>query len=207
LEKASSLQEQWQQPAVLKQMIQRYYRFMQLKASHPHNTLLIPTLDIEIVWQTHLLRSEMYRNDCLRLFRRVIDHSLIMKNEMEQFFKEQAFLDTCQLYQQRFGDDYFSLPSSQWKNKVVPKFLYDDYGSMDDEKLVTYSYWDKTHYTFSENLPRDYENPSSFTEGDLIFDGKWLELCEEFMSKAFDKMSTQINFFRKPSGIDLRSEA
>ncbi len=41
---------------------------------NPPNTLLIPILDIEIVWQTHLLQPEMYRNDCLRLFRRIIDH-------------------------------------------------------------------------------------------------------------------------------------
>ncbi|CAF3929083.1 unnamed protein product [Adineta steineri] len=49
LEKASKFQEQWQRPPVLKQMITRYYRFMRLKASHPTNILLIPTMDIEIV--------------------------------------------------------------------------------------------------------------------------------------------------------------
>ncbi len=50
LEKASNFQKEWKEPVVLKQMIQRYYRFMQLKALHPPNILLIPTLDIEIVW-------------------------------------------------------------------------------------------------------------------------------------------------------------
>ncbi|CAF1382366.1 unnamed protein product [Rotaria sordida] len=35
LEKASKFQEQWQQSSILKQIIIRYYRFMQLKASHP----------------------------------------------------------------------------------------------------------------------------------------------------------------------------
>lgn len=33
-----------------------------------------------------------HRNDCLRLFHRIIDHSLIIINEMEPFFKERAFL-------------------------------------------------------------------------------------------------------------------
>jgi hypothetical protein len=78
---------------------------MQLKASHPSNILLIPTLDIEIVWQTHLLRPEMYQADCLRLFRRVIDHSLLI-SDIENFLKVQAFQDTCQLYEQRFGEQY-----------------------------------------------------------------------------------------------------
>ena len=91
---------------------------MQLKASQPSNILLIPTLDIEIVWQTHLLRPKMYRNDCLRLFRRIIDHSLIIENEMEKFFKEQAFLDTCQLYQERFGEEYCPSPFAVGKSNI-----------------------------------------------------------------------------------------
>ncbi|CAF1569213.1 unnamed protein product [Rotaria sordida] len=69
LEKASKFQEQWQQSSILKQMIIIYYRFMRLKASHPTNLLLVPTLDIEIAWQTHLLRPEIYQADCIRLFR------------------------------------------------------------------------------------------------------------------------------------------
>ena len=51
---------------------------MEMKVSVSKNVLLIPTLDIEIVWQTHWLRPDMYRADCLRLFRRIIDHSLIL---------------------------------------------------------------------------------------------------------------------------------
>ena len=76
---------------------------MQLKASQPSNILLVPTLDIEIVWQTHLLRPEMYHADCLRLFRRVIDHSLLI-SDIQQFLMEQAFRDTCHLYEQKFGE-------------------------------------------------------------------------------------------------------
>ncbi|CAF3948786.1 unnamed protein product [Rotaria sordida] len=87
LEKVSKFQEQWQQSSILKQMIIRYYRFMQLKASHPTNLLLVPTLDIEIVWQTHLLRPEIYQ-----------------ANDIEDCLKEQAFQDTCQFYEQRFGE-------------------------------------------------------------------------------------------------------
>ncbi len=161
LEKASRFQEQWQQSAILKQMIQRYYRFMQLKASQPSNILLIPRFDIEIVWQTHLLRPEMYRNDCLRLFQRIIDHSLIMENDMEQYFKEQAFLDTCQLHEQRFGEKYCLLPLMK-KKKTTSNDWYHDYESRNDDKPIC-SYWDETHFEFVLNPPRDYENPFSFT--------------------------------------------
>jgi hypothetical protein len=66
---------------------------MQLKASLPPNILLVPTLDMEIVWQTHLLRPKMDQANCLHLFRRIIDHSLlttktdrkILTSEMDQW--------------------------------------------------------------------------------------------------------------------------
>ena len=196
LKKASSFQEQWHQSSVLKQMIQRYYRFMQLKALHPPNTLLIPTLDIEMVWQTHLLRPEIYHNDCLRLFHRIIDHSLIMKNEMEQFFKQQAFVDTCELYEKKFGEEYCSLPTEAKRSRHTL-----------NRNEVVHSYWDQTTFSFSANSPSDYENPFSFTEGDLIFDGKWLHFCQEFMFNAVDKVAANSTYFHKPSGIDLGKRA
>jgi hypothetical protein len=102
---------------------------MQLKASCPNNILLIPTLDIEMIWQTHLLRPEMYREDCLRLFHRIIDHSLLT-NEMGQFFKEQAFIDTCNLYEERFGEQYCPLPKGKNKEEVAPKYVHHVFGSL-----------------------------------------------------------------------------
>jgi hypothetical protein len=194
LDKASCFQ---QQSSVLKQMTQRYYRFMQLKASQPSNIFLIPTLDIEIVWQTHLLRPEMYQNDCLRLFHRVIDHSLII-NDVHKFYKDQAFLDTCQLYEQKYGEKYCSLPSMEER--------VNDVSSSDDDE-PTYSYWDKTHFEFSSNPPNEYENPFSFTEGDIILDGKWFEFCKQFMYDALDKVAIQGRVFRSLTHIDLGSGA
>ncbi|CAF1068161.1 unnamed protein product [Adineta steineri] len=180
-ENASHIHEQCSQTIVLKQMIQRYYRFMQLKASNAPNILLIPTLDIEIVWQTHLLRPEIYRNDCLRLFYRIIDHSLTIKDEIEQCFKEQAFLDTCQLYEQIFGEKYCTLPMNIKEKNVIS---HNDYRSVCIKKPI-YCYWNQTYFDFSSNLSNDYENPFSFTENDIIHDGKWLNLWKENMFNGY----------------------
>ncbi len=46
------------------------------------------------IWQTHWFRPEIYQKDCLRLFHRIIDHSLLV-NEIGRTFKEQVFLETC----------------------------------------------------------------------------------------------------------------
>ncbi|CAF2995915.1 unnamed protein product [Rotaria sp. Silwood2] len=195
LEKISRFQEQWQESIILKQMIKRYYQFMQLKASLPTNVLLIPTLDIEIIWQTHLLRPEMYQNDCVRLFHRVIDHSLIVNNNIEQFFKERAFLDTYQLYEQKFGEKYCELSLIEENNNNIQSYsLYDEYESLSHTKQI-YSYWDKTSFEFSSNSPKNYENPFSFTEDDIILDGKWFYiLCRKFMGDVMIKLTTHGRF-------------
>jgi hypothetical protein len=158
---------------------------MQPKASHPSNILLIPTLDIEIVWQTHLLRPEMYQADCLRLFRRVIDHSLLI-SEIEKFLKDPAFQDTCQLYEQRFGEQYCPLPSFADPETTTSNFhqyLLDS----NSDNCRNGSYWNETYFEFSSESPKNYENPFSFTESDLIMDGKWLDFCKQFMTDAMKK--------------------
>ena len=175
LGKASKFQHQWRQSSSIKQIITRYYRFMQLKASFP-NILLVPTLDIEMIWQTHLLRPEMYREDCMRLFHRIIDHSLLT-SEVEQIVKEEAFVDTCKLYEERFGEEYCPLPESD--ERVPPK--YEHRGSGRLRCLVPdYLYWDKTYFTFPVKSSANHDdNTFSFTEADVILDGNWLDLCKK----------------------------
>ena len=202
LEKASKFQAEWRQSEIIKQMITRYYRFMQLKASCPNNILLIPTLDIEIIWQTHLLRPSMYRDDCMRLFHRIIDHSLLT-NDFEQFLKEQAFVDTCKLYEERFGEEYCPLPQTK---KTLPKYEHHVFGSLKC-LIPVYSYWDETHFSFSTKSSKNYnENPFSFTEADIILDGNWLDLCKQFMNSMLSKVTVE-DYYREPNKIDLTTSA
>ena len=178
---------------------------MQLKASHPSNILFIPTLDIEIVWQTHLLRPEIYQADCLRLFHRVIDHSLLI-SDIEDALKEQAFRDTCQLYEQRFGEQYCSLQWITETKKTVPNFPPRRF-DLDRDVNPAYSYWDRSYFKFLSTPSKDYENPFSFTEGDLIMDGKWLDFCKQFMTDALKKAPISEYHRVKAGEINLESGA
>ncbi|CAF0951485.1 unnamed protein product [Adineta steineri] len=183
--KRSKLQAEWRQAPVIKQMITRYYHFIQLKALYPSDILLIPTLDIEIIWQTHLLRPKMYREDCIRLFHRVIDHSLLA-NEIEQFLKEQAFNETCKLYEERFHEPYCPLPDRKNKKAVEAKYCHPTMGSLECI-IPIYSYWDETHVTFS-STNHDDDNPFSFTETDVILDGNWFDLLQQYMKEMISKV-------------------
>ncbi|CAF3661931.1 unnamed protein product [Adineta steineri] len=204
LKKASCFQQQWEQLHILKQMIARYYRFMQLKASNKSDTLLIPTLDIEIVWQTHLLRPKMYRNDCIRLFGFVIDHSLLHNDyNHASTNKAQAFLDTYKLYEQRFGKHYCSLSSCRKRNPVGCG--NDHISSLRCDNEV-YSYWDESFYEFLPKPPKDYKNPFSFTTDDILSDWKWLYLCKQYISRANKLSMGKEGFVHYPTYISLEPE-
>jgi hypothetical protein len=204
LEKASKFREEWRHSAILQQMIQRYYRFLQLKVLYPKN-VLVPTLDIEIIWQTHLLRPSMYRDDCLRLFHKIIDHSLLT-NDIEQFLKNEAFNETCQLYEQRFGEQYCSLPSNNQNKAKTPIHVHPRFSPILCS-IPVYSYWDKTFFQFLSNPPNSYENPFSFTEADVILDGNWLNLCKRFMSEMLSKMGDNIASFYASDALSLKATA
>jgi hypothetical protein len=189
LEKVSEFQVYWyQQPTIIKQMIFRYYRFMKLKALSPFNILLVPTLDIEIIWQTHLLRPEMYRTDCLRLFGKIIDHSLLTDN-IGQFLKEQAFIDTCQLYEEHFSEQYCSLPTDRENQKRNPKYEKTSSNKGYRCLIPNYSYWDETYFEFGTEISNDYANPFSFNESDIITDSNWLITYRTFMFEMQWKIS------------------
>ena len=115
---------------------------------------------------------------------------------MEQFLKKQAFLDTCQLYEERFGEKYCL---KKEENEVR--------SGRSSNSTDIYSYWDETYFNFTSQAPIDYTNPFSFTEADVLLDSKWFDLCKQFMSNAIDKVSPHIEYFRKSSELDLGKEA
>lgn len=183
LEKVSEFGSKWCKRRIVRRMITRYYRFMLLKASFPNNILLVPTLDIEIIWQTHLLRPEKYRSDCLRLFHRIIDHSLFL-DEIGYSLKNQAFVDTCQLYHERFGEPYCFLPATKNKRELLIGHTYDQISRLNNDDSLNYSYWDKTYFNLAQKASSIHENPFSFTEMDVISDSNWLKLCKSFMKRS-----------------------
>ena len=187
-EKVSAFQEYWYKPDVLKQMIQRYYRFMKLKADFQFNIILVPTLDIEMIWQIHLSHSQMYRADCLRLFGQIIHHSLLTDN-IGQFLKEQAFIETCQLYEEHFSEEYCPLPIDIGNRNRTSK--YEEALSSEGFRCIvpSYSYWDETSFDFTKAISTDYENLFSFTEDDVIAGSYWLDSYKTFMYDTRWKMS------------------
>jgi hypothetical protein len=168
---------------------------MLLKNFYP-NVFLIPTIDIEIIWQSHLLRPLMYRNDCLRLFDKIIDHSLLLNN-IQQSFKQQSFLHTYYLYEKHFHEKYCSLSLKRSFSKYIYPYF---------NLTPIYSYWDGTLVQFSKDYPDDYENPFSFTEYDIIHDANWIYFCKQYLNDPLYNMPDDMWSFNILKPIDLKPQ-
>jgi hypothetical protein len=65
-------------------------------------TLLVPTLDVDLIWHAHMLSPEDYKDDCNAVLGRLLAHDdAVSENKLEA-----SFYTTHRLWQQRFGTEY-----------------------------------------------------------------------------------------------------
>ncbi|PPR02797.1 hypothetical protein CVT24_002220, partial [Panaeolus cyanescens] len=86
---------------ILHHAVARYHAFLDLMATHPE-TMLVPTLDIDLVWHTHQLMHSRYWNDCVKYVGRFIDHD----DKVEGPDLSNAFDKTGFLWRNRFKVPY-----------------------------------------------------------------------------------------------------
>ncbi len=81
-----------------------YRRFLALKVLHPE-TSLVPSKQVDEVWHAHILDTKAYREDCLALFGRFMDHYPYFGVNGEEDYKmlQEAFAETIDLYEAQFG--------------------------------------------------------------------------------------------------------
>ncbi|GAA6053304.1 hypothetical protein JCM3770_006675 [Rhodotorula araucariae] len=116
----------WTDPArfglddtLLKRCMARYHAFMDLMASSP-SSFFVPTLDIDLAWHTHQLKSA-YKQDTVILTARFIDHD----DKVEEGALATAFDVTARAWKSRFGVPYSTcgcpLPSAPPLSRLVSK--------------------------------------------------------------------------------------
>ncbi|KAH9049000.1 hypothetical protein EDB84DRAFT_1410083 [Lactarius hengduanensis] len=98
---SSSYFEKHEDAAVLHHAIVRYHAFLDLVASS-QRMLVVPTLDIDLVWHSHQLSGPRYHKDCKTNVGRYVDHD----DRVEQFHLSDAFDATCRAWEKRYGIPY-----------------------------------------------------------------------------------------------------
>ncbi|GMF78306.1 unnamed protein product [Aspergillus oryzae] len=91
-------------PAVdgtLRRAIDRYEKFLQLFRDYPKTTL-VPTLDVDLVWHTHLCNPEQYRTSLVERAGRMVNHD----DKLGKSFLDIRFDKTQELFQIAFGQQY-----------------------------------------------------------------------------------------------------
>ncbi|KAG8809141.1 hypothetical protein FRC17_003599 [Serendipita sp. 399] len=87
--------------APLVRSIARYHAFLDLMAQYS-NTFFVPTLDIDLAWHTHQLKSFHYRDDTLRFLGRFPNHD----DSVDQLCLSKGYDITAQEWKRRFGVPY-----------------------------------------------------------------------------------------------------
>lgn len=149
----------------IKNSMMRYYNFLKLKELYP-NTLFIPTLDIEMVWISHLLKPEIYEEDCMKLFGRVIEHELYL-NDSNKSIRHEALIETLNLYKSHYKVDLID-------PKNIPKKLkfYFKMGMRRTEDMREETSYQELFNPFIDKECKDWKNPFSFNEEDVETDRK-----------------------------------
>lgn len=98
-------------------LIARYKRFFHLAVHSEGGALLVPTVDIDLVWHTHQLSHYYYVRDCLRLGRRVVvDHD----DKVDQGRLDTQYGHTARLYFHQFKEEYLACQCSYCVHKRAP---------------------------------------------------------------------------------------
>jgi hypothetical protein len=81
--------------------IERYIKFLKLFRLYP-KTMLVPTLDIDLVWHTHQCSPSRYDTGIVETTGRLIDHD----DKLGEGILNPGFTKTGDLYRIRFGQEY-----------------------------------------------------------------------------------------------------
>jgi hypothetical protein len=165
--------------------MRRYDMFMKLKVKYPL-TFLVPTLDIEMVWQSHLLRPVKYKEDCLKNYRTFIDHAFLA-NEAQQAFLDRGLEETAELWKKEYNEEYCPLPLN---NEPAPRFACPPFGLVN--LMPQTLYWWKTQADLTYGQAGKWNNPFQLTAKNIIDDRQWLRYYNKFIGDPHKRSQKKI---------------
>ncbi|KAJ5339079.1 hypothetical protein N7452_005807 [Penicillium brevicompactum] len=120
-------------PAVqgtLGRAIDRYTKFLGLFKAHP-GTLLVPTLDIDLVWHTHQCSAKEYQRKMIDLTGRFVDHN----DKIGKPVLSGGLDTTVNLFKIRFGESYMRCLC--WDCEASMSALADVENTVNDDDIDT----------------------------------------------------------------------
>lgn len=106
----------WMRENILESAVERYRKFQLLHKSHP-NKLLVPTIDISLVWQAHKNIPESYQSYCRALTGSLIDEDLFLDRAYTKGIPidwQKAYAHTFVWWSRQYHMQYSSYSPDFW---------------------------------------------------------------------------------------------
>jgi len=94
-------------PHWIEAAVARYVRFLELARDRP-DELLVPALDIYLIWHAHMLSPDDYRADCAAVVGRLLTHN----DDVAPGTRETSLMRTRAFWQQRHQQPYMQTGGS-----------------------------------------------------------------------------------------------
>lgn len=110
-------------PALVQGCMQRYVQFVKLQAKHA-NKLLVPTIEIAMIWQAHMLQPVKYHQFCKDQLQVLLApvYLQVERPSLDTFLS--ALQETCQLWQDAYGTMYLGSISQMPTNDSIFNIQY-----------------------------------------------------------------------------------
>jgi len=153
-----------------------------------------------MVWVSHLIRTNLYKEDCQKLFGHVIDHH-IAASDAEVLTKQSVLSQTALLWEQEYGHPYLDtrttlpslIPQAISEGKSKPNFRRKFLHEKESSDAMNYYYKFGVHPSdvvgwyhdgiASDSKSKKWTNPFRITAKDIIQDSKWLADFDAFMGE------------------------
>lgn len=112
---------QYSDPAFLSAACERYFKMLVLMRENP-GAFVVPTLDMDLLWHTHLAFPAAYAQDTRRIVGSVVAHDDSVNDRAEGSKLSVSSQTTAELWERQFGEPW-ARPGCMYRGKTPEAFM------------------------------------------------------------------------------------
>ena len=125
----------WQSPFGIARGIRQYEKFMKLIMTHP-SQVMVPTLEIDLAWHTHMLHPSTYRLFTFKYTGQYVNHDdNIVPEQLSKFVK-----DTDKVWRETNGHNLINAPDYQAEKKSSKTSFFGKIRKAFNSDISSYDY-------------------------------------------------------------------
>ena len=124
-------------PTFLEEGRENYLKFLKLRPkAQEDDVILVPTIQIDLLWHTHILSSVgLYNSDCEAIMGSRLHHDDSMEDRSEGGLLNTSFRSTVDLWRSAYGSDYV-VPGGMYRGDPPEEYFSPDWDAKKDKLVV-----------------------------------------------------------------------